>query len=82
IQIFGRASRNVFGRVIMYAEKETASMKKAMSETKRRQKIQKAYNEKHHIVPTTIQKNINLLNYPTQAGQSVAQGSVDEDIQA
>jgi len=82
IQIFGRASRNVFGRVIMYAEKETASMKKAMSETKRRQKIQKAYNEKHNIVPTTIQKNINLLNYPTQAGQSVAQGSVDEDIQA
>jgi len=82
IQIFGRASRNVFGRVIMYAEKETISMKKAISETKRRQKIQKAYNEKHNIVPTTIQKNINLFKYSAQDGQAAAQGSVDEDIQA
>jgi excinuclease ABC subunit B len=81
IQIFGRAARNVFGRVIMYAEKETASMKKAVFETKRRQKIQKAYNEEHHIVPTTIQKNINLLNYSTRDSQGARQGSVDEDIQ-
>ena len=81
IQIFGRASRNVFGRVIMYAEKETASMKKAIFETKRRQKIQKAYNEKHNIVPTTIQKNINLFNYSGQDSQLVPPGSVDEDIQ-
>ncbi|MBU0463560.1 MAG: excinuclease ABC subunit UvrB, partial [Proteobacteria bacterium] len=80
IQIFGRASRNVFGRVIMYAEKETASMKKAIFETKRRQKIQRAYNEKHNIVPTTIQKNINLLKYSADS-QAVLQGSVDEDIQ-
>ncbi|WP_457553771.1 excinuclease ABC subunit UvrB [Desulfobacula sp.] len=82
IQIFGRAARNVFGRVIMYAEKETASMKKAISETKRRQKIQRAYNEEHHIVPTTIQKNINLLKYPDRDGQSMVQGSVNEDIKA
>jgi len=81
IQIFGRASRNVFGRVIMYAEKETASMKKAIFETKRRQKIQKAYNEKHHIVPTTIQKNINLFTYSGQDSQLVTPGSVNEDIQ-
>ena len=81
IQIFGRASRNVFGRVIMYAEKETASMKKAIFETKRRQKIQRAYNEKHNIVPTTIQKNINLFNYSGQDSQLVPPGSVDEDIQ-
>ena len=81
IQIFGRASRNVFGWVIMYAEKETASMKKAIFETKRRQKIQKAYNEKHNIVPTTIQKNINLFNYSGQDSQLVPPGSVDEDIQ-
>ncbi|MBC2704872.1 MAG: excinuclease ABC subunit UvrB [Desulfobacula sp.] len=82
IQIFGRASRNVFGRVIMYAEKETASMKKAIFETKRRQKIQRAYNEKHHIVPTTIQKNINLFDYSARDSKSVLEGSVDEDIQA
>ena len=81
IQIFGRASRNVFGRVIMYAEKETASMKKAIFETKRRQKIQRAYNEKHNIVPTTIQKNINLFNYSGQDSQLVPPGSVNEDIQ-
>ena len=82
IQIFGRASRNVFGRVIMYAEKETASMKKAIFETKRRQKIQRAYNEKHHIVPTTIQKNINLFDYSARDSKPVLEGSVDEDIQA
>ena len=81
IQIFGRASRNVFGRVIMYAEKETASMKKAISETKRRQKIQKAYNEKYKIVPTTIQKNINLLKYSARDSQALAPGSVDEELQ-
>ncbi len=81
IQIFGRASRNVFGRVIMYAEKETASMKKAIFETKRRQKIQRAYNEKYHIVPTTIQKDINLFTYSGQDSQLVTPGSVNEDIQ-
>ncbi len=81
IQIFGRAARNVFGRVIMYAEKETVSMKKAISETRRRQEIQKAYNEKHGIVPTTIQKNITGFKYSGQDGL-IAQGSVDEDIQA
>jgi len=82
IQIFGRASRNVFGRVIMYAEKETVSMKKAISETRRRQKIQKAYNEKHNIVPTTIQKSINLFEYSTKENGSSLEGSVDEDIKA
>ncbi|MCD4720070.1 MAG: excinuclease ABC subunit UvrB [Desulfobacula sp.] len=82
IQIFGRASRNVYGRVIMYAQKETVSMKKAMSETERRRKIQKAYNEKNNIVPTTIQKNIKLFNYSAKNTSLVLEGSVDEDIQA
>jgi len=82
IQIFGRAARNVFGRVIMYAEKETASMKKAVSETKRRQKIQKAYNEKYHIVPATIRKSINLFDYSTHDMGPVIEGTVDEDIMA
>jgi len=80
IQIFGRAARNVFGKVIMYADKETASMKKAIYETKRRQKIQKAHNEKHNIVPATIQKNINAFDYSAKETVPVLEGSVDEDI--
>ncbi len=82
VQIFGRAARNVFGRVIMYAEKETGSMKKAIYETDRRRKIQRAYNEQHHIIPATIQKNIHLLDYPTEDGLPAQAGSVNEDIQA
>jgi len=80
IQIFGRASRNIYGRVIMYAEKNTASMKKAVFETKRRQKVQKAYNEKYGIVPTTIQKNINAFDYSAQDVEQIFEGSVNEDI--
>jgi excinuclease ABC subunit B len=82
IQIFGRAARNVFGRVIMYAEKETGSMKKAVYETDRRRKIQRAHNERHHIIPATIQKNIHLMAYPTGDGLPVQAGSVNEDIKA
>ena len=80
IQIFGRAARNVYGRVIMYAEKETGSMKKAMAETRRRREIQKVYNQAHNIVPTTIQKQLNLFEYPKPDGGPAA--SVHEDIQA
>jgi len=82
IQIFGRASRNVYGKVIMYAQKETASMEKAMSETNRRRQIQRVYNEKHHIVPTTIQKSINVFEYSNKESQPDLEGTVNEDIQA
>ena len=58
VQTCGRASRNVRGEVIMYADKVTASMKQAIDETNRRRKIQEAYNKKHNITPTTIQKGI------------------------
>ncbi|MEX0919000.1 MAG: excinuclease ABC subunit UvrB [Candidatus Paceibacterota bacterium] len=59
IQTIGRAARNLFGRVILYADKVTDSMEKAMSETKRRRKIQLAHNRKHKITPKTIVKKIN-----------------------
>ncbi|MCF6248762.1 MAG: UvrB/UvrC motif-containing protein, partial [Desulfobacula sp.] len=82
IQIFGRAARNVYGRVIMYAEKETGSMKKALFETNRRRKIQKAHNEKNNIVPATIQKSISSFDYSTKSNDCVVEGSVDEELLA
>lgn len=58
IQIIGRAARNVEGKVVLYADKMTGSMDRAMNETKRRRTIQMAYNKKHGITPTTIMKKI------------------------
>jgi excinuclease ABC subunit B len=59
VQTIGRAARNSDGRVILYADKMTDSMKYAISETKRRRDIQEAYNIKHNITPQTIVKGIS-----------------------
>ncbi len=63
IQTIGRSARNVNGKVIMYADKVTDSMKAALDETKRRRELQLAYNKEHNIVPKTIKKPVenNLL---------------------
>jgi len=58
IQTIGRAARNVEGRVILYADKITNSMSKAIEETERRRGIQVAFNEENGIVPQTIKKDI------------------------
>ena len=59
IQTIGRAARNVDGKVILYADKETKSIKKAIEETDRRRKIQLAYNKKYKIDAKTVKKEIN-----------------------
>lgn len=59
IQIIGRAARNVEGRVILYADRMTGSMERAIGETNRRRKIQQDYNTKHGITPKTIIKKIH-----------------------
>jgi excinuclease ABC subunit B len=65
IQIMGRAARNVSGKIILYADNQTGSIKKAVSEVRRRRKKQLAYNLKHHIKPQTIIKKIeDFLDTP------------------
>ncbi len=61
IQMIGRAARNVGGKVIMYADRVTDSMKRAIDETARRRKIQSEYNEKHGVTPETIRKDVREL---------------------
>jgi excinuclease ABC subunit B len=62
VQTIGRAARNVNGRVLMYADKETDAMRAAMRETDRRRAIQLAYNEEHGITPETVRKGISEMS--------------------
>ena len=75
IQTIGRAARNVSGQVIMYADKITDSMDRAITETRRRREIQMAYNEEHGIEPQTIRKAINdIMGYVTdEVGNTTAE---------
>lgn len=67
VQTIGRAARNVEGKVIMYADNVTASMKYAIDETNRRRKIQEEYNIQNGIVPKTIKKEVHQIIEATQA---------------
>jgi len=69
IQTIGRAARNAEGRVIMYGDKITDSMEKAIGETERRRTIQLAYNEKHGITPQTIRKKVRDVIEATKVAE-------------
>ncbi len=74
IQTMGRAARNVSGKVIMYADQITESMKNAIKETNRRRKKQIEYNKKHGIVPQTIRKTISdLIDLPWKKEEEIEQ---------
>jgi len=72
IQVIGRAARNANGKVIMYADRITDSMKEAIDETNRRRAIQEAYNDENGIVPTTIIKEIRSPLGNTENSQEIA----------
>jgi excinuclease ABC subunit B len=69
IQTIGRAARNVYGRVIMYADSLTAAMKSAIGETNRRRQIQTEYNKLHGITPRSIQKAVHNVIEATKAAE-------------
>ncbi|MBR2884113.1 MAG: excinuclease ABC subunit UvrB [Clostridia bacterium] len=81
IQTIGRTARNAEGKVIMYADRITDSMERAITETNRRREIQQKYNEEHNITPRTIKKNISDVIAATQAEEEPsAQTNVERVI--
>ncbi len=79
MQTCGRAARNANGRVILYADKITASMQYCIDETKRRRAIQEAYNKKHGIVPSTIRKQLPELFLPGESTDGKKTPNIDKE---
>lgn len=81
IQTIGRAARNSNGKVIMYADTVTKSMKVAIDETQRRRTIQERYNKEHGITPTTIYKEVRDLIVATKAAEDTTQYGVKDTLE-
>lgn len=79
IQTVGRAARNSEGRVIMYADRMTGSMERAISETNRRRQIQQEYNDQHNITPQTIKKAVRDLIAISKVAESKKTYKLDKD---
>lgn len=77
VQTIGRAARNEHGQVLMYADKMTNSMERAISETNRRRMIQNEYNKKHGITPKTIQKGVRDVIEATKVAEDVEKYGLD-----
>jgi excinuclease ABC subunit B len=80
IQTMGRATRHIEGRVILFADKITGSMKSAIREVERRRKIQQQYNKKHNITPQAIVKEIKNWQFASKEKQIMAEFSAINDI--
>jgi excinuclease ABC subunit B len=80
IQTIGRAARNVNGRVILYADVETASIKRAMKVTQQRRTFQKRFNEIHHITPTTIVKSVSLKESKIKGTRHLAKSDIERQL--
>ncbi|WP_271438363.1 excinuclease ABC subunit UvrB [Pontixanthobacter luteolus] len=80
VQTIGRAARNVDGKVILYADRITGSMERAMAETDRRREKQRAYNEEHGITPTTIKRNIADIVADTASKDRVTVDLGDDQV--
>ena len=83
IQTIGRAARNSEGHVIMYGDRITGSMRRAIDETERRRSIQEDFNEKHGITPTTIKKNIGeIIQITKKAEEEEVEEFNREDVES
>ncbi len=78
IQTVGRAARNVDGKVIMYADKVTGSMERAINETNRRRSIQNEYNEKYGIIPQSVKKGVRDVIEATTAAEETKEYKIDK----